>query len=194
MKSIIFRLVLVLAAFAIVPDALAADTGGGNIFLDAKFGKTFGSNNAHSGYFSNSQSSWGADGGYRWKLDDARSLGFEVGYTHFGDVSPDNPSPMSFSTAVASASAISVGANYQFLFGEDKASIFQARAGFMRVKFDGSYSTFFPGSPVTTGSNSWRQSGTYFGLGIGRHLTQNFSLILAYDRYSSGDTSQPGGQ
>ena len=51
MKSILFRLVLALAAFAVVPNAFAAD--GGNILLDAKVGETFGGDNAHSGLFSN---------------------------------------------------------------------------------------------------------------------------------------------
>ncbi len=30
----------------------------------------------------------------------------------------------------------------------------------------------------------------YFGAGIGRYITQSFSLILAYNRYSSDDNGQ----
>ena len=183
MKLIIVRLVLALAAFAIVPNALAAGSDDGDIFLDAKVGKTFGSNSGGSGYNSDSQSSWGVDGGYRWKLDDARLLGFDVGYMHFGDISAGDP--MSFSTGMVSRSAISVGANYHFLFGDDKASYLQARVGVMSVKFDESFSTFAP-APVTTGSYSSHHGGWYYGLGIGRYVTQDFSLILVWELYNSG--------
>jgi hypothetical protein len=81
MKLIIFRLVLALAAFSIVPNALAADADSGNFFLDAKLGTTFGKVVSDDpGYTSGSQPSWGADGGYRWKIDDAHSVGIDVGY------------------------------------------------------------------------------------------------------------------
>jgi hypothetical protein len=83
MKSILFRLVLILMAFAIVPECWAADTGGGNVFLDVREGKIVGEPlGSGSGYSAGSQASWGADGGYRWRLDDQRSLGFELGYRH----------------------------------------------------------------------------------------------------------------
>ncbi len=180
MQSIILRLVLVLAAFTIIPDALAAD--GGNAFVDATLGKTFGGSPTD-------QSAWGADGGYLWQLDDRRSVGFDVGYMHFGHVVA-NSNPMAFLSNEASASAITLGGHYQYLFGADRASIFQVRAGLMSVKFDGSSSTFFPGQPATTVPDSDRQSGLYFGAGIGRQITQSFSLILAYDRYSSDQNGQ----
>src|SRR5579872_6586611 len=83
MKSIIFSLALVLAAFGIIPSALAAD--GGNAFVDATYGETV------SGAATN-QSGWAAGGGYLWKLDDESSVGFEVGYMHFGHV-VDNSNP-----------------------------------------------------------------------------------------------------
>lgn len=183
MQSIILRLVLVLAGFGIVPGALAAD--GGNAFVEATLGKTFGGSPTD-------QSAWGADGGYLWKLDDRRSVGFDVGYMHFGHV-VDNSNPMAFLSSEASASAITLGAHYQYLFSADKASIFQARAGLMSVKFDGSASTFFPGQPATTVSESSHHSGTYVGVGIGRYITQNFGVILAYTRYSSDQSGQSPG-
>jgi long-subunit fatty acid transport protein len=58
----------------------------------------------------------------------------------------------------------------------------------MSLKFDASNFDFNNDGSVTTGSFSWRQSGMYFGVGIGRNITQSFSLILAFDRYSSNDT------
>jgi opacity protein-like surface antigen len=193
MKSIVLRLVLALAAFTVVPNALAADSDSGNAFFDVKFGETFGGpGSAHSGYFSDSQSAWGADGGYRWKLDDARSVGFDVGYMHFGQVD-DESDPMDFTSGEASASAITVGGNYRFLFGDDKAWYMQARVGLMSVKFDATY-TYYPPNPPSISSDSWRHGGWYYGLGIGRHITQSFSLILAYDGYYSGDTGDQIGQ
>ena len=168
MKSIVLRLMLVLAAFGIVPSALAAD--GGNAFVDATYGETV------SGAATN-QSGWGADGGYLWKVDDESSVGFEVGYMHFGHV-VDNSNPMGFFSSEASASAMTLGAHYQYLFSADKASIFQARAGLMNVKFDGSASTFFPGQPATTVPESSHQSGRYFGVGIGRYITPHLGVIL----------------
>lgn len=132
----IVRLMRVLAAFAVVPDVLAADAAGGDVFLDAKVGKTYGGPGTYAaGYSSTTQSSWGADGGCRWKLDDARSLGFEVGYMHFGEVF-SGADPMGFSTSKESLSAISAGVDYRFLFGDDKAWHFQTRVGLRRVKFD----------------------------------------------------------
>lgn len=191
MKSIVLRLVLVLAAFSIIPNALAAD--GGNVFVDATFGETFGGTGTdHSGTFSNAQTVWGADGGYLWKLVDEQSLGFEVGYMHFGHI-PDNSDAFTFSSNDVSARATTLGARFQYLFGDDKASIFQLRAGLLSVKFDGSFSTFFPGLPATTVSGSYRQSGLYFGIGIGRYITQGFSLILAYNQYASGGTQDQNG-
>ena len=189
MKSIILRLVLALSAFTIVPDALAADSAGGNIFVDAAYGKMFGrqANTGDTGDTNSSQTAWRADGGYRWKLDDARSLGLEVGYMHFGIVAI-NSDALSFVSGSTTATAMTAGVNYHYLFGADKAWLFQLRAGLMTVKFDESYSTFIPGQPTTTGSFSSRQGGAYFGLGIGRDVTQNWSLILALEYYNSGNT------
>ena len=189
MKSIVLRLVLALVALAVVPEALAADIGGGNIFVDAAYGKMFGrqASTGDSGYTHPSQSAWRADGGYRWKLDDARSLGLEVGYMHFGIVA-DNSDALSFVSADSTATAMTAGVNYHYLFGADEAWLFQLRAGVMTVKFEEDYSSFIPGQPTTTGSSSSRQGGAYFGLGIGRDVTQNLSLILALEYYHSGDT------
>lgn len=104
---------------------------------------------------------------------------------HFGDLPPSEDVMALYSGAVVSAGAISVGGNYRFLFGDDKAWIFQARLGLMRAKFDENYS--FPGVPTTTYSSSSYDSGAYLGLGIGRRVTQNFSLILAFDLYNLGE-------
>jgi outer membrane protein assembly factor BamA len=185
MKFIIFRLALVLATFTVVPDAVAADTAGGNVFLDAKLGTTFGkvvSND--SAYTSGSQASWGVDGGYRWNLDDAYSVGVDVGYMNFGQIAHE------FSTfgggSDVSASAISLGGHMRFLLGDAKAWYVQAGIGLMSLKSDT--------SGLTAGSDSSRQGGVYFGLGVGRNITQSFSLALVYDRYSANDTrGQTGG-
>src|SRR5579872_7241443 len=128
MKSIVIRMLLILAAFAFVPEAWAADTGGGNVFLDARFGALIGNNgfSGDGGSGGNSKTAWGADGGYLWKLDDARSLGFEAGYTHFGQIS-NGSDALSFSSGQTTANAISAGIRFQYLFGDDNASFFQAR-------------------------------------------------------------------
>ena len=187
MKSMIVRLVLALAAFSVVQDALAAD--GGNFFVDATYGKMFGKQNStgDSGYTYPSQTAWRADGGYRWKLDDARSLGLEAGYMHFGIVA-DNSDALSFVNGNTTATAMTAGVNYHYLFGADRAWLFQLRAGVMTVKFDASYSSFIPGQPTVTGSSSSRQGGTYIGFGIGRQIAQGFSLVMALEYYRSGDS------
>ena len=184
MKSIVLRLALVLAAFTVVPNALAADSGSGNIFLDVKVGKTFGKGSTDS---VGNQNSWGADGGYLWNLDDQRALGLEIGYSDFGKIAEF------FGNSGGdrlSANALSLGGHFQYLFGEDRAWIFQLRGGFMRVKFDDEFTSNFPPS---SGTDSWRQPGIYAGLGIGRKLTQDFSVLLAYNHYSSNDNSNRGG-
>lgn len=190
MKSIVFRLVLTLAALTIVPNALAADADSGDIFVDATYGQMFGkqASTGDTGSSSSSQSAWRADGGYRWTLDDARSLGLEVGYMHFGNVET-NSDANEFFSGETTATAITAGVNYHYLFGADKAWIFQLRAGVMTVKFEEDYSNFSPlGSMTTTGSSSSRQGGAYFGFGIGRDITQSLSLILSLELYNSGDS------
>jgi hypothetical protein len=195
MKSIVLRLMLALVALTVIPDAWAADTDTGNIFVDAAYGKMFGrqTSTGDVGSADDSTTAWRADGGYRWKLDDARSLGLEVGYMHFGNVET-NTDANEFFNGETTASAMTLGFNYRYLFGADKDWIFQARAGVMTVKFDEGFSSFPPdGSPTTTGSSSSRQGGAYFGFGIGRDITQDFSLILGLEYYHSGDTSDDFG-
>jgi len=191
MRSIIFRLMLVLAAFAIVPECWAADTAGGNVFLDARYGALLGNDgySGDAGSGGNSQTAWGADGGYLWKLDDARSLGFEAGYTHFGQIS-SGADALSFSSGQTTAKAISAGIRFQYLFSDDKAWFFQARGGLMSLRSDSTFSSFIPGQPATTGSSSSSQSGFYLGLGAGRQLTQSFSLTLAFNLYTSSGSER----
>lgn len=185
MKSIIFRLMLVLAALAIVPECWAADTAGGNVFLDARYGGLVGKGNStgDEGNSGDSDTAWGADGGYLWKLDDARSFGFELGYMHFGQVSNDSDA-LGFSSGDTTASAMTAGVRLNFLLGDDKATIVQLRGGLAHVKFTSSFSFFPPdGNPTQSGTDSSYANGPYFGLGIGRQLTQGFSVLLAYNFY-----------
>lgn len=187
MRFIVFRLVLVLAAFTVVPDAFAADTDSGNFFLGASLGETFGgAGSNHSGYASDSQGTFGLGAGYLWKADDANSEGFDVGYMDFGTVAPDDPVP--FSTAQASVTGLMAGVHYEHLYGVDRNWVFQARLGLLSASFDENYSIGGPG-PATRGSHSWSQTGEYLGLGIGRQLTRSFSFIVAYNYYASGKTN-----
>lgn len=184
MRSIVVSLLLALATLSIVPNALAADVAGGDFFLDAKYGKTFGKLAADSSeYSNNARSNWAAEGGYLWNLDDAHSLGFDVGYVHFGNIAKDY---LRFGNGEISASAVSLGGHLQVRFGVDSAWYFQGRIGLMNVRFDEPYSVFVPGPPVTTGTDSWRHSSMYFGLGIGRYITHDFSLNLTFSRYNAG--------
>jgi hypothetical protein len=185
MRSMVLRLVLVLAAFAVVPGAMAADTAGGSIFLDAREGKTFGKGSTSS---VGSQSSWGADASYLWKFDDQRWAGFELGYTDFGKVADFSGN---FGQEHLSASALSLGGHYQYLFGDDRAWIFQLRGGLASVEFDDHFTSNFP-SP-SSGTDSFRETGVFAGIGFGRKLTQGFSVFLAYSHYSSNDNSNRGG-
>lgn len=187
MKSIVVRLMLLLAALAAVPNAMAADTGGGNIFVDARFGAMFGRKGDSGNSTDDSKTSWGADGGYLWKLDDQRSLGLELGYTHFGKVADFGGN---FGRDQVSASAMTLGGHFQILFGEDQAWIFQLRGGLASVKFDDDTTSFFPST--SSGTDSWRETGFYAGLGIGRKLTQGFSVLLAYDHYDASGGSHGG--
>lgn len=187
MKSMLFRLLLILAAFAVIPDSWAADTTGGNVFLDAKIGYVFG-RQVDSGYSnSGTSTSWGADGGYLWKFHETSSVGFEAGYMHFGQVDRYSGNSGQSSTT---ASAISLGGRLQALLGEDRAIIFQVRAGLLRARFDDHFNPIFGPS----GSDSWTESGTYLGLGIGRKLTQGLSVLLAFNQFNADDTSNPRGQ
>lgn len=185
MKSIVVRLILALAVFTVVPNAWAADSASGNFFLDAKDGKTFGKGSSSS---VGSQSSWGADGGYLWNLDDQRALGLEFGYQDFGKVAEF------FGNSGGdrlSASAMTLGGHFQYLFGDDRAWIFQVRGGLASVKFDDDFTTNFPSS---SGTDSWTQSGVYAGLGFGRQIIQGFSVIVAYSHLSSNASANRGGE
>jgi hypothetical protein len=107
---------------------------------------------------------------------------------HFGIIA-DNSDANGFVSGATTATAMTAGVNYHYLFGADEAWLLQLRAGVMTVKFDESYSSFPPdGRPTVTGSSLSRQGGTYFGFGIGRQITQSFSLVLALEYYQSGST------
>jgi opacity protein-like surface antigen len=86
-----------------------------------------------------------------------------------------------------SASAMSLGANFQVLSGDDRATILQLRGGLTSVKIDDYFTSNFP--TPSAGSDSWHQTGIYFGLGIGRKLTQGLSVILSYSHYSAPDNA-----
>jgi hemolysin activation/secretion protein len=188
MRTIVFRLMLALAAFTVVPNALAADTDSGNFFLNAKFGRM--SNNSEwgdTGPSTQTHSSGGVSGGYLWKLDSGSSLGLELGYMDFGHISDGNDAN-EFTTETASANAMTVGINYQYPFGADEAWYAQARAGLMRAKLDATL-TFDMGGPPSTSTGSSHEGGVYFGVGIGRQITQRFSLTLAYAIYGASGSS-----
>ena len=184
MKLIVLRTMLVLAALFAGPSALAADGAGSNVFLDGRFGGTFGGSGVGN---DNSHTAGGADGGYLWNLDEVRSLGFEVGYTHFGKLDDDSGNSGRFQV---SASALSAGVHYEYFFGVDKAMVFQARAGLTRVKFVDDFTTFFPVS--SSGTDTSHETGMYFGFGAGRKFTRDFSLTLAYDHYSTNGSRSGG--
>lgn len=185
--KLIIRLMLALAALAMVPNAFAADTGGGNVFVDARLGAEFGRQSDSSFSNDNSDAIWGVDGGYRWKLDDQRAAGFEVGYIRFGNVDAEGGNEGLSNT---SAKAVGLGGNLQVLFGEDRAWIFQGRAGLMRVKFDEDFTNFFG----PDGSDSWSQTGVYFGFGVGHKITDGLSLMLAYSHYGASNDARLGRQ
>ena len=187
MKSIVLRLVPILAAFSIVPNAMAADSGGGNFFLDARFGRMSNTTEfTDTGPNTQRGSSRGADAGYRWNLDDGSSLGFEIGYMHFGTVA-DSADFNGFFTEAVTASAITSGVNYRYPFGADNDWAVHARAGLMWAKLDGTTYSYPPVGSPTTSSDSWHENGAYYGLGIGRQITQSFSLTLAFTGYYSSD-------
>ncbi len=188
MKLTVLRLALALAALTIIPDALAADSSGGNFFLDANVGKMSNTSDfTDTGSNTQTKPSWGADAGYRWNLDDGSSLGFDVGYMHFGAVA-DIFGGNAFFTEAVTASAITSGVNFRYPFGADDDWAVQARAGLMRAKLDGNIDSFPPnGRPPTTSTDSWHENGAYYGLGIERQITQSFGLILAYTGYYSSD-------
>lgn len=193
MKSIILRVMLALAALSIVPNALAADSEGGSVFLDAKYGALLGkgASTGDVGNSGDSTTAWGADGGYLWKLDDVRSWGFEAGYMHFGQISNDTDAN-EFFNGNTTASAITVGVHLEFFLGGDKATIVQLRGGLAHAKFDSAFSSFPPdGRPTQSGTSSSYGNGPYLGIGIGRQLTQSFSVFLAYNNYNvSGSDRQ----
>ena len=160
MKSIVIRLALVLAALCVVPDALAADAGGGDVFLDARYGALLGNNgySGDAGYGSHSKSAWGADGGYLWKLDDGRYLGLEVGYTHFGQIS-NGADALSFSSGQTTANAMSAGIRFQYVFGDDKASFIQAHGGLLSLRSDSTRAS--PGRVMSSGRwRTWARKGS----------------------------------
>ena len=169
MKSIVLRVVLALAALSVVPNALAADSDGGKVFFDARIGDTVGAN-----------------AGYLWTLSETGAVGLEAGYMDFGQIA-DNSAPLEFFSQQISATGTTVGGHIQHLFGEDEGWVFQFRAGLLSAKFDEKHSDSSPGGPVTQGSSSSSQSGTYFGFGVGRNVTPGFSLGLAFDRYDARD-------
>ncbi|HET6655294.1 MAG TPA: outer membrane beta-barrel protein, partial [Gammaproteobacteria bacterium] len=125
-------LALALAAVAAMPAAQAAEANG---FVAVKAGQTYWSLNDQ--YDDNESTfSWGAQGGYRWSINDANAIGFDVGYVDFGSID-DSAQGVS---ASLDGSAITAGANYQLSFGGPTADdwYFEARAGYMKLTLDAS--------------------------------------------------------
>lgn len=178
----IFAGYLLLAAFS--SPAMAADGAGSGIFLDAKAGSVIGKP-AGTGYSSETHTSWGADGGYLWKTDDANSFGFELGYMHFGNIAQSGGNS---GVASDTANAMTVGGRYEHLFGEDQVWLVQLRAGLASMKVDGNFNSFFGPS----GSSSWRENGPYVGFGVGRRITQGFSVLAVYSNFTANGDARNG--
>lgn len=167
---------LALATAGAVPAAYAGAAGTGNGFIGAKVGTAFWSFN--DDYTDNENDfSYAIDGGYRWNINDSNSIGIELGYIDFGSIADSND--------VASVSldgdAVTLGANYQLLFGANGANFFEARAGYMHWNGDASATLSMGNLGTVSASGSDSGGGVYVGAGIGHYFTPNFALSLNYD-------------
>ncbi|HET6655295.1 MAG TPA: outer membrane beta-barrel protein [Gammaproteobacteria bacterium] len=189
MKSAPFLIAFALAAICTAPLAQAAAPDNGGFFVTAKIGKTAWSLNDQ--YSDNQKATtYGAQAGYRWSINDANAIGFDVGYIDFGDI--DDADGGLFATF--SGSAMTAGANYQFTFAE--SWYLQARAGYMKLTLDSNVT--LPGINLQIGpfssnlglSVSYESDefdGIYLGVGIGHYFTPGFGLSLNYDYHQADD-------
>lgn len=191
MKKMTIWLAIAFAAIGAAPLAQAAvpaDSDEG-FFLAAKIGKTAWSLNDQ--YSDNQKATtYGAQAGYRWSINDANAIGFEAGYIDFGEI--DDADGGMFATF--SGSALTAGVNYQLTFAE--AWYFEARAGYMQLTLDSNIT--LPGVTVQIGPfssdlglgisyNSDDFDGVYAGVAIGRYFTPAFGLSLNYDYHRAND-------
>lgn len=168
--------------------AAAADSDDG-FFLTAKVGSTAWSLNDQ--YSDNQKATtYGAQGGYRWSINDANAVGFDVGYIDFGDI--DDAGGGMFATL--SGSALTAGVNYQLTFGN--AWYLEARTGYMKLTLKSSIT--LPGVSIQIGPistdlglgfnyNSDEFDGAYLGVGVGHWLTPSFGLSVNYDYHRADD-------
>ncbi|HET7307670.1 MAG TPA: outer membrane beta-barrel protein [Gammaproteobacteria bacterium] len=191
MRKKAIALALASAAICAAPLAQAATAASSEdgFFLTAKVGTTAWSLNDQ--YSDNQKATaYGAQGGYRWSINDANAIGFDVGYVDFGSI--DDAGGGMFATL--SGSAITAGVNYQLRFGN--AWYLEARTGYMKLTLESSIT--LPGvsiqiGPISTdlglGFNysSDEYDGVYLGVGVGRWLTPSFGLSVNYDYHRADD-------
>lgn len=170
-------LALLVSAMAAVPAQADPNDNG---FIGVKAGTAYWSLDDN---YSDTETafSYGLQGGYRWGINENNSIGIEAGYIDFGSISDSTPTI----SADLEGHAITLGANYQLLFGGDHTWYFEARTGYLQWSGEVSgtvHSSYFGD---VSASESDDGNGWYAGAGVGRFFTPHFGVSLNYDFHSA---------
>lgn len=173
-----FALAILISSTAAIPAALAASPKTGNGFIDIKAGSAIGSLNRN--YSQNESAfSYSVQGGYRWSLNAAASLGVELGYIDFGSVGGSN----TLLKTTLDAHAVTVGGTYQLLFGTNDNYFFGVRAGYLHWSGQSAITANCSCIGKVDIPDSGDGDGTYLGASIGRFFTPHFGLSLNLDTH-----------
>jgi opacity protein-like surface antigen len=173
MKHTLFAIALATAGLTAIPlTSHAADTSG--FFINGNIGQS----NLSKGVYSDDDTGFGANFGYRWAVAPSVLLGVEGGYTDLGNFSAKSRYN-GIGLPDAELRGWNLGVNGHFNVTDNW--YLSGRTGWFRGDLKGGYLDA-AGAPVRVDdtSNKW-----YAGAGFGYDFNNNLSVGLNYDYYKA---------
>jgi opacity protein-like surface antigen len=184
MKNTVLAIALAASAFAL-PAISRADSGdAGGFFINGNVGQS----NLDKGAYSDNDTGYGANVGYRWAFSPNVAIGVEGGYTKLGSFDPKN-SLSGAGLDSADVKGWNLGLNGHFNLSPNW--YVSARGGYFRSDVRGDQILGTSSTPGGTGtiydvqhiddhSNKY-----YAGAGFGYDFSRNVSVGLNYDYYKA---------
>ena len=177
MKLTLIALGLVAAGLIAIPaSSHAANGDNGGFFINGNVGQS----NLDKGVYTDNDTGYGANIGYRWAINPSVALGVEGGYTKLGTFSPT----ASFDVAGLQSAKIegwNLGVNGHFNITPNW--YVSGRAGLFRADLKGSaLGPDLVSAPIYVDDTSNKY---YAGVGLGYDFSNNVSIGVNYDYYKA---------